>query len=119
MPMKPPKACRTCKRATRNTNGYCDKHQVNSSGWQRRQIGTTTTKRGYGWSWQQARERILIRDKGLCQPCFKEGRYTSATAVDHIINKAAGGSDDDRNLQAICTPCHAGKTQAESLRGGG
>ncbi|WP_221899405.1 HNH endonuclease [Xanthomonas sp. GW] len=42
---------------------------------------------------------------------------TEATEVDHILNVAEGGTDDDANLQAICTDCHGAKTQAEARRG--
>jgi 5-methylcytosine-specific restriction protein A len=39
--------------------------------------------------------------------------------VDHIINIAQGGNDDDANLQALCVPCHKLKTAEESARGAG
>lgn len=39
---------------------------------------------------------------------------TPASAVDHIRGKAAGGSDELTNLQAICVDCHRVKTQAEA-----
>lgn len=78
----------------------------------------STTERGYGWAWQQTRERILSRDNGLCCPCSRLGRVTLATAVDHIVNRAAGGTDDDANLQSICAPCHKVKTLGESHQGG-
>ncbi|MBF4406127.1 HNH endonuclease, partial [Vibrio anguillarum] len=41
---------------------------------------------------------------------------TAARDVDHIINKANGGTDDDANLQSICSPCHKEKTAKESRR---
>ena len=47
------------------------------------------------------------------------GRYTSASEVDHKINKASGGTDDDSNLQAICKTCHEVKTEHESRHGRG
>jgi HNH endonuclease len=31
--------------------------------------------------------------------------------IDHIVEKALGGSDDEQNLQAICSICHAYKTR--------
>ena len=37
------------------------------------------------------------------------------TRIDHVIPLAAGGSDDDSNLQNLCQPCHLPKTQIESL----
>lgn len=75
-----------------------------------------TTERGYGWQWQQLRARVLMRDNGLCCICKAQGRLTLATEVDHIVNKAEGGSDDERNLQSTCKPCHKAKTARESGR---
>jgi 5-methylcytosine-specific restriction protein A len=39
--------------------------------------------------------------------------------VDHIVNRARGGLDDEENLQALCIPCHKQKTAAESAEGAG
>ena len=75
------------------------------------------TERGYGWAWQKLRERIMVRDHGLCQPCKRRGLVTLARAVDHIVGKDQGGDDSPANLQAICDPCHKAKTAAEA-RGG-
>jgi 5-methylcytosine-specific restriction endonuclease McrA len=50
---------------------------------------------GNGWAWQRTRQRILARDGHRCRYCGKP-----ATVVDHVVNIAAGGSDDDRNLAA-------------------
>lgn len=65
--------------------------------------------RGYGNAWDKLRLRILSRDEYLCQPCYREGRITAATSVDHIKPKAKGGTDDPTNLQSICTACRAEK----------
>lgn len=74
----------------------------------------TTTERGMGWQWQKLRLRILRRDDYLCQPCWKAGRPTEATEVDHIIPRHKDGDDDEDNLQAICTDCHKAKTRADA-----
>lgn len=79
----------------------------------------TTTERGYGAAWRKIAARIMRRDNGLCQPCLKQGRTTAAHAVDHIVNKGSGGSDDDDNLQAICRRCHKAKTAREGAAGVG
>lgn len=86
-----------------------------SGGWA---VTTTksTTERGYGWAWQQLRERVLTRDNGLCCLCSKAGRVTLATDVDHVVNKAEGGDDSEANLQSLCRPCHKVKTAGESAR---
>ncbi|MCV3287044.1 HNH endonuclease [Aeromonas media] len=58
---------------------------------------------------------MLERDKYLCQVCLALGIVAPATQVDHIANKAAGGTDDESNLQSICDHCHETKTRAEAL----
>ncbi|MHA7852209.1 HNH endonuclease [Roseovarius sp.] len=70
--------------------------------------------RGYGAAWRKLRLRIMRRDMWLCQPCQRNGLITPATECDHIKPKANGGDDDPANLQAICSACHADKTQAEA-----
>jgi len=56
----------------------------------------------------------MERDYYLCQPCQQKGYVTRANAVDHILPKANGGTDDMNNLQAICHECHEAKTIEES-----
>ncbi|WP_143557744.1 HNH endonuclease, partial [Snodgrassella communis] len=36
--------------------------------------------------------------------------------VDHIVNIAAGGTDELSNLQTLCRSCHQLKTRRESAR---
>jgi 5-methylcytosine-specific restriction protein A len=50
----------------------------------------------------------------LCQPCLRDGRTSVGTQVDHIVPKSQGGSDDDGNLQCICSECHRVKSSRES-----
>lgn len=71
-------------------------------------------QRGYGNDWVKLRNSIMLRDKGLCQPCLAAGKVAPATEVDHIVPKAEGGSDYPGNLQAICNACHSVKTAFES-----
>ena len=37
---------------------YCEKHAKQSSGWVRSNGDKSSTQRGYGYNWQQRRERI-------------------------------------------------------------
>lgn len=71
-------------------------------------------KRGYGAHWRKVRALVLARDRGLCVPCDEQGRTTAAVAVDHILNRAQGGTDDLDNLQSICDECHLEKTLWEA-----
>lgn len=77
----------------------------------------SAAERGYGWAWQKLRDRIMVRDHGLCQPCRRRGEVTLAREVDHILGKDQGGDDSPANLQAICLPCHKAKTAAERFGG--
>jgi 5-methylcytosine-specific restriction protein A len=47
---------------------------------------------------------------------MRKGYVFPASEVDHIIDKADGGTDDDSNLEAICNPCHTAKTQDSAAR---
>ncbi|OTG85834.1 HNH endonuclease [Acinetobacter sp. ANC 4558] len=99
---------------SRNQKGYCDAHASKRTGWTRRVDRTgSTTERGYGYQWQKLRKRILQRDQYLCVTCMAKGRVTEATDVDHIVAKAHGGTDDESNLQSLCSPCHKEKTAME------
>lgn len=58
------------------------------------------------------RRKVLARDDHTCQQCGDTG-----TEVDHIINVAAGGTNDLDNLRALCPPCHERKTRRETKLG--
>lgn len=122
MPMKPPTPCRTCRRATKNSNGYCDKHQA-SANWQK--VDNTKSGRG-GRPWRRKRKRIFERDNFLCQIHLAEGKLVpvdlhgaNAGVCDHIKPLSDGGSDSEGNLQTICQECNKNKTLSEALRGRG
>jgi len=122
MPTAAARPCRHvgCSALVRDGSGFCATHQsdkrINRFGDDRR---GTATERGYGSSWVKLRARIMRRDAGLCQPCLQAGRVTEAKQVDHIKPKTAGGTDDENNLQAICTACHKAKTAREAAQGRG
>ena len=54
--------------------------------------------------WRKIRQRIINRDRGLCQMCSNEG-----DSVDHIVPRSQGGTDDDDNLQLLCRSCNSSK----------
>lgn len=83
------------------------------------QHGTSRHERGYGARWVKLRDAALRRDHHLCHPCRLLGYITAAKAVDHILPKAEGGTDDLENLQAICDDCHREKTAEEAARAQG
>lgn len=63
---------------------------------------------------KKQRARILRRDNRQCQLRYRDRCIGTATEMDHIQNVAGDGSDDDANMQAVCHPCHAKKTQDEA-----
>jgi 5-methylcytosine-specific restriction protein A len=85
------------------------------SGWHK----TSRHARGYGSKWVKLRALIMQRDSYLCQPCWRKGRPTPATSVDHIKPKAMGGTDDPSNLECTCDDCHKAKTKAEAAQAQG
>lgn len=64
-----------------------------------------------GRPWRRLKQKIHTRDEWTCLCC---GRVTMDLELDHIKNKAQGGTDDESNLQSLCAPCHKKKTQMES-----
>ena len=64
-----------------------------------------------GRPWRRLKDKIHLRDQYTCQRC---GLVTMQLELDHIVNVAQGGTDDESNLQSLCPPCHLKKTQKES-----
>lgn len=75
--------------------------------------GKTAHQRGYGAAWQALRLKTLERDHWLCQEHRRRGEVIPATTVDHIRNKARGGTDDPANLEALCRACQQRKAGRE------
>lgn len=67
----------------------------------------SSAQRGYGYAWQKRRE-AFIKLHPFCVRCRRP-----TTDVDHIIPRRFGGSEDDSNLQALCSRCHKTKTSRE------
>lgn len=67
-----------------------------------------------GRPWRRLKQLIHERDMWTCCACHQ---VTTELELDHIINVAIGGTDDDTNLQSLCVPCHKKKTLLESQAG--
>lgn len=57
--------------------------------------------------WKRKREKILRRDRHLCQWCKRYGKKVTATHVHHIVHydDAPERALDDDNLVSICAGC--------------
>jgi 5-methylcytosine-specific restriction endonuclease McrA len=73
-----------------------------------------TVERKRGSAGVKDRARIKTRDCGLCQECMRNGKTVLGQDVDHITPLWAGGSDEDRNKELLCVPCHEAKTAREA-----
>ena len=58
--------------------------------------------------WEKKRLEILKRDNYECQICKREGGFTPATTVHHIIplEQRLDLALDDDNLLSVCAACH-------------
>jgi 5-methylcytosine-specific restriction protein A len=112
MPTLAPKPCCQCGVLVSDGTTRCEAHKARPGSFADRSRGTRQ-QRGYGAEWDRLRELVMQRDAGLCQPCRRHGILHLAHAVDHVVPKARGGTDEESNLQAICRPAHQAKTDAE------
>ncbi|MBX3325169.1 MAG: HNH endonuclease [Nitrospira sp.] len=71
----------------------------------------SSAARGYDRQWRKLRAEYLKRFP-VCRLCT----HSKAVLVDHIRPKVQGGTDDEYNLQALCTRCHNVKTGIERRR---
>ena len=76
----------------------------------------SSTARGYGYSWQQARAKQL-REQPWCE-AGNNGTLCGrpATTVDHHVPKMDGGTDDPANLVSMCRSCQQRKAGREGQR---
>ena len=58
-----------------------------------------------GGAWETLRRGVLDRDQGVCYLCDGLG----ATQVDHLVEVAAGGTNDLSNLASCHRACHERK----------
>ena len=111
MPTRPKNPCKHpgCPALVPYGTKYCAKHKVLHP-----EEIRSAGERGYGRAWQKARKHYLEAHP-LCVECQKEGRYTQATDVDHIIPHRGDQRLfwDKGNWQALCHKHHSIKTRQE------
>lgn len=74
----------------------------------------TRTQRGYSNQWLAA-SKAFLTEHPMCAECLKNGRFTPATEVDHIIPHKGDMVLfwNRKNWQALCHKCHSTKTVRE------
>ena len=78
MPRKSKKPCKYPGCPNLTDGKYCEEHKLLCPD------RPSAFKRGYGSKWQRV-SRAYLRKHPLCVKCLAEGRFVSATVVDHII----------------------------------
>ena len=117
MPRKPRKPCRYPGCPNLTDESYCPEHKRLVAARYNRYERTPEMKHRYNGAWPAIR-RSYIKAHPLCEVCRREGRYTEAREVHHIIPLADGGTHDANNLMALCKPCHSRITANEGGRWG-
>lgn len=111
MPWQPLRRCTEPGCNRRVKSGKCGEHKRASRRCADVKRGTRT-ERGYSNRWGEYRLHFL-RANPLCVHCLKQGVYTAATIVDHII-PIIGDRDvlfwPSWNHQPLCASCHSRKT---------
>lgn len=95
--------------ASRLSEGaYCDEHKPLHPD------RPSAAKRGYSSKWQRV-SKAYLRKHQLCVKCMAEGKYVTATVVDHIVPHRGDHylMWSDTNWQALCKSCHDRKTGNE------
>lgn len=66
------------------------------------------TATGSTRAWRRIRRLVLDRDGYRCRVPLTDGRECGqyADCVDHVVDRADGGTDRLDNLRAACTPCN-------------
>ncbi len=59
------------------------------------------------------RARFFARDNGHCRNCTRKIPHGDDWDIDHIIPLARGGTNEDHNLQCLCSWCHDVKTPGD------
>lgn len=99
--MRAPKACAEVGCLEPSTyRGRCEAHK--HPAW-----GGSGRRDPPGWS--------AVKKQMRGKPCAACG--SPSTEVDHITPVAFGGSHHPSNLQPLCTPCHAKKSQEDAQEG--
>jgi 5-methylcytosine-specific restriction protein A len=105
MPYQFKKPCKFPDCAELTHDMYCEKHKKQvGRDYERYKRDAGTAKR-YNAEWRKVRTRYIAAHP-LCKMCEKEGRFTPAEQIHHIIPLKDGGTNDFTNLMSVCKSCH-------------
>lgn len=118
MPARPQRPCARpgCPQLVTPPQRYCEAHAKAAAHqeaererlYDRQQRDPRVVEFYHSAAWRALRERALVRDAYLCQPCLRERRIARADTVHHIVPIEQDWSRrlDLRNLESVCRACH-------------
>jgi hypothetical protein len=102
-----PRPCLACGKPSLN-GPRCEQHGKPFAG----------RTKDYGPGLSTAIHDQVLTEEPSCRLAYP-GCLIRSQQVDHILNRARGGTDARSNLQGVCKRCHATKTAHEGGRRGG
>ena len=114
MPLKPKVPCKHpgCPELVPSGQKYCPEHKKLHP-----EDIRSASARGYNSRWRRESKQFLQLHP-LCAECFRNGKATPATVVDHIIPHR-GDQElfwDISNWQPLCKRCHDHKTMTKDIK---
>lgn len=116
VPVRQSKPCRVHPYILIADGGWCSLCGPQS---RPRDVRPSAARRGYGADHNRKRDALRARQP-YCQDPFRRhpGQLIPMSVRDHIVPLSQGGTDDEANEQALCTPCHNYKIHHDGSRGG-
>lgn len=71
------------------------------------------TERVRGRAWMETRRRVALAHGYRCAGCGCVW-VPSRDQIDHAVPLEQGGTNEDSNLQPLCSACHDAKTASEA-----
>ena len=115
MPYKPKSPCAHPGCPKLSDGRFCDAHAKQDAREYEKYRRDPETRKRYGRAWKRIRDRYIAKHP-LCEQCEEAGQLTPSQEVHHIIPLSEGGTHEESNLKALCTPCHSGITLGDNNR---
>lgn len=103
MAVSPLKPCNRCKRNLTKERYCVDCAEIVNTQPVVSGNQTSSTERGYDWSWKKIRDRKLKIDP-LCERCQAVGKTVPAVLVHHKDRNPK--NNEPGNHEALCLSCH-------------
>ncbi len=106
MPRKPKRPCSHPNCPKLVDGRFCEEHLKEYNKRYEKYVRDPAIKKRYRGAWRKIRNNY-INAHPLCEQCLKDGRYTKAEEVHHVLPLSRGGTHSTDNLMALCKPCHS------------